>query len=135
MPPAIGRSGAERLGDRPAGATGVFWASNAHDAKLRRNPVQHLADALANGVERAPAARAYLAIDIEPDILAWQMIGQRFAPGRRFARRFVRHRIDRRAAFVNARNIAVEVFQSERHLIGIEALGTNCARWSILMIS
>src|SRR5271166_5169306 len=54
-----------RLSDRPAGATSVFWTGDAQDAKLRGNPVQHLAHALADGVERAAAARARLAVDIE----------------------------------------------------------------------
>ena len=51
------------------------------------------------------------------------MIGQRLAPGPRLGRRFFRARVDRRTAFANARDIAVEVFESERHLVGIEGFG------------
>ncbi len=112
-----------RLGDRPAGATSVFWTGDAQDAKLRGSPVQHLAHALADRMERTAAARARLAVDIEPDILARQMIGQRFAPGPRLGRRFLRACFDRRTAFANARDIAVEVLESERHLVGVEAFG------------
>src|SRR5271163_887749 len=74
-------------------------------------------------MDRAAAASARLAVDIEPDVLARQMIGQRFAPGLRLARRFFHACLDRRMAFANARDIAVEVLESECHLVWIEALG------------
>ena len=111
-----------RLGDRPAGATGVLRTGDSQDAKLRRNPIQHLAHALADGMEPGPAASARQAVDIEPDVLARQMIGQRLAPGPRLGRRFFHACLDRRTAFANARDIAVEVLESERHLVWIEAL-------------
>ena len=74
-------------------------------------------------MQRAAAARARLAVDVEPNVLARQMIGQRLAPGPRLGRRFFRACLDRRSAFANARDIAVEVLESERHLVWIEALG------------
>jgi site-specific recombinase len=107
------------LGDRAAGAAGVFWTQDAHDAKLRRNPIQHLADALADRMERAAATRASLPVDIETDILARQMLGQGLASGRRLSCLC----FPGRTALADARNVAVEVFQGERHLVWIEALG------------
>ena len=54
-----------RLDPRVAGAARVFWAGNAHDTKLRRNPVQHLADTLADRMQSATTARASVAFDVE----------------------------------------------------------------------
>ena len=51
-----------------------------HDAELRRNPVQHLAHAHANGMKCATATAADLTINVEQNVLARQMIGQRLAP-------------------------------------------------------
>ena len=48
-----------------------------HDAELRRNPVQHLAHALANGMKCATATAADLTINVEQNVFARQMIGQR----------------------------------------------------------
>lgn len=47
-----------RLGDRPAGSTSVFQARDPHDAKLRRNPVEHRANVLADGVKREAVIRS-----------------------------------------------------------------------------
>ena len=41
--------------------------------KPRRNMVEHLADRLADQVQRAATAGAGLMLDIEPDVLAGQM--------------------------------------------------------------
>jgi len=70
------------------------------------------------------AARARLTVDLERDIFARQMIGQRFAPGAYLGRRVFRVCPDRRTAFANPRDIAIEVLERERHLVGIEAFGT-----------
>ena len=126
-----------RLGDRAASATGVLWTGDAQDAKRRRNPIQHLAHAFADGMERAAAASARLAVDIEPDVLARQMIGQRFAPGLRLARRFFHACLDRRMAFANARDIAVRSSRASAIWSGSRRSERrpNCARWSFLMMS
>src|SRR5712664_1206102 len=58
-------------------AANKFRASDAHDAQLRRHPVQHLVDGLADRMQRAATARAAFAIDVENNLLAWQMFGQR----------------------------------------------------------
>jgi hypothetical protein len=41
-----------------AGAEGVFWTSRTQDAKLRRAPIEHIADALTNQMESAATAAA-----------------------------------------------------------------------------
>ena len=60
-----------------AGPAGVFRTRGAQDAKLRRDPIQHLADALANQMESTAAAAADPAVHIEQNVFSWQMIGQR----------------------------------------------------------
>src|SRR5437762_2688340 len=44
-----------------------------HDAELRRNPVQHLAHAHANGMKCATATAADLTINVEQNVLARQI--------------------------------------------------------------
>jgi hypothetical protein len=63
-------------------------------------------------MQRGATAGAGHVIDIEPHILARQMIRQRPASRRRFE--FVHH--DRRSAFPDATDIAVDIFWSEREL-------------------
>lgn len=78
-----------------------------------------IAHALADEMQRTAAARADSAADVEQDILARQMIGQRLAMGLPLDRRFACER----TAFLDASDIGVEVFQRERELVGIELLG------------
>ena len=58
--------------------------------------------------------------DIEPHILARQMVGQRLAMGRPFGWLL----LDSRTVLPFAGQIAFEIFKPNRKLIGIEALGT-----------
>jgi hypothetical protein len=60
-------------------------------------------------MQRAAAICASLAVDVEADILAGQMIGQRLASGRRLSRLCFLGR----TALADARNIAVEIFEGE----------------------
>ena len=62
-----------------AGAAGVLRTQDTQHPKLRRNPVEHLADALTYGVNRSSAAGTSIAPDIENDGFAGEMIGQRLA--------------------------------------------------------
>jgi len=68
----------------------------------------------------AATTRAGQVVDVEPHILARQMIGQRPAMGRPFGWRL----LSRRTAPLFAGKIAFDLFESERKLIGIEALGS-----------
>ena len=113
--------GRRRLHDLATGAAGVFPAGDTNNTKLGRNPIEHLADALPDRVERAAATTADLAINVEQNVLARQMIGQRLAPGWRLGCLCC----DRRAVLPDAGNIAVEIFKCERQLIGIEAFGAT----------
>ena len=108
------------LNDRLIGPAGVFGPRDPDDAELRGNPVEHLADALADGMESTPAARAHGVLDIENDILARQVIGQRLAVGRPFGGGLGDHR----TAFPDMANIGVKVFERQRQLVGIEPFGT-----------
>src|SRR5579859_2758245 len=103
-----------------AGPAGIFGASGADHAQLRRNPVQHLAHALSDHMQRTTTAGAGHLINIEPHVLTWQMIGQRLAMGRPFSLLF----LDPRTVLLFPGEIAVEILKPERQLIGIEALGT-----------
>ena len=109
-----------RLHHLVAGPTGVFRTSGADDTKLSRHPVQHLADALADQVKSAAAAAANLTFDIEPNVFTRQMIRQSSAS------RLASSELRRRPSgwlFLDAGNVAVDIFQAERELVGIDALG------------
>jgi hypothetical protein len=86
--------------------------------QLRRNPVPHLANAFADNLQRAAAALADHVV--EPYVVTRQIVGQRLAAGRGFRLLFV----DKQTALPFARKITVEMFQSERELIGIKQVGT-----------
>ena len=62
--------------DRPAGAAAVFGTSNAQDPQPCRHEVEHLADRLADDMERATAAGTDALINIDRHILARQMLGK-----------------------------------------------------------
>jgi hypothetical protein len=66
----------------------------------------------------AAAARANRIAEAEQNVLARQMIGQRLAMGWPIGWLL----LDARTALPDAGDIAVEVFQRERQLIGIKAL-------------
>ncbi len=108
-----------RLQDLVAVAASVFRAGDAYDAQLRRHPVQHLADAFADGMERTAATAADITGNVERNVIARQVFGQRLAPRARFERVCC----DGRTALPYAGNVAVEVFKRERQLIGIKSFG------------
>jgi hypothetical protein len=108
-----------RLRHRLANPAGVFGTNGADDAQLRRNPIQHLAHALAHDMQRAAAIGADHALNIDADLFARQMAGQRFATRGPLARLL----FARRTLLLLAGEIAVDVFERERQLIGIKALG------------
>ena len=66
------------VGDRVAGSAGVFRTRGTHYVKLRRHPVEHLADALAKMKSTATIA-AEPAVDVEQNVLSWQVIRRRSA--------------------------------------------------------
>jgi hypothetical protein len=63
------------LHDLVADTASVFRAGDAYHTKLRRHPVQHLADAFAEGMERTTTTAADITGDCEQNVLARQMIG------------------------------------------------------------
>lgn len=74
-------------------------------------------------MQRAPTARAGLIVDVdvEPNILARQMVGQGLASRRRLRSFFG----DRLLPFLDLGNVAINIFQPKRQLVGIDALGTT----------
>ncbi|MGY4303362.1 hypothetical protein ACVIJ6_000605 [Bradyrhizobium sp. USDA 4369] len=92
-------------------------SGSAHDAKLRRDPIQHLADALADQMESSATAATNPVLHVRQDVFAWQMIGQRTISRRSFC-----FWSDLRLRFLDATNITVEILKTECKLIGIEAL-------------
>src|SRR5262249_37041631 len=107
-----------RLRHRSASAAAIFGAANADDTKLRRHPIQHLADALADRGRLTATASADRRADLDPDLFTRQMIGEWLAPRLsilRFRPRFLRG--------FSARFVGLNVLQSKRKLIGIDALG------------
>ena len=110
-----------RLRHRLASPAGVFGTGGADYAQLRRNPIQHLAHALADDMQRTAAAAADYALNIKADLFARQMARQRFATRGPFAcLPFVT-----RTLLFFAGKIAVDLFERERQLVGIKALGTT----------
>ena len=71
-------------------------------------------------MKRAAAAGADHFVDIEPHIVARQMVGQRLAMGGPFGLLV----LDPWTALLGTGDIAVEVFKPEGELVGIETLGT-----------
>jgi hypothetical protein len=69
-------------------------------------------------MQRAAAARADHAVDIDQNILTRQMIGQRLATRRSFGRRLA----DELKALLDACDVSVEFFQRKCKLSGIEPL-------------
>jgi len=92
---------------------------SADHAQLRRNPVQHLAHAFPDDMQRAAAAGTIHIVDIEPYIVAWQMVRERLAMGGPFGS----WALAPRAALMGTGEIAVEVFKPKGGLVGIETLG------------
>ncbi len=109
--------------DRVAGAAAVLGAADAQDAKLRWNPVEHLARRLADRMEGTTAARTVIALHIERHVLARQMIGKWSAPGPGPGLGFPIACRRRRLLCLRAADVRVEVFEPQGKLIGIEALG------------
>lgn len=68
----------------------------------------------------ATTAAANLTLDVEQNVLARQMFGQRLASRSRFERVCY----NRRVALTDAGDVALELFQGERELINIKAFGT-----------
>ena len=97
------------LNDAVAGAAGVFRPGDAQHSKLCGNPVQHLADALADAVLATAATRTDLARHIDHHRLARQLVGQRLAA---WPCSFVL-RDDRRTAGLNAADVGIQFLQAE----------------------
>ncbi len=109
------------LMDRAAGAAAVLRAVDAHDAKLRWHPVEHLARRLADRVKAAATVGALIAVYVENDVRARQMVGKRRASWRGCGTGIVRRR-HRLTGFQMGDN-GVELFEPEGELIGVKALG------------
>jgi hypothetical protein len=90
-------------------------------AQLCRNPVKHLADALADGVKSAAAAPARPATDIEHDIVAPQMLGKWLALCSRFDSVAIGHLF----ALFDPRNVSTEILETKCELARIKALRTG----------
>ncbi len=108
-----------RLVQRAAAPAAVFGTADPDHPKLGRNPVQHLADRLADRVESTAAAGAEACVEIGRHLLPRQMSRQlaaRRSPGRLA-------RLGRRAALQDLGDIGVEVFEAECQLVRIELFG------------
>ena len=109
--------------DRPAGAATVFGAADAQHTQARRHIVQHLADRLANLMDRAATAGTGAGVDVEGHILARQVVGQAGTVVRYTLGPFLSAGRLRRQIGLRPGDIGIEIFEPEGKLIGIEALG------------
>ena len=104
--------------DRPAGTAAVFRASDPQNPQRRRHEVEHLADRLADDMERAAAAGTDAIINIDGHIFARQMVRKSLPMWRRLRTDIVGRCC--RMVRLQAGNIGVEVFQSESKLVAID---------------
>ncbi len=96
-----------RLMDGPAGPAAIARPADTNDPQPRRNVVEHLADRLADLMQRATTAGASLALDVQPDVLAWQ-VGRQARPLRL---RFAGFGLDRREPGFDPCQIDLEVLK------------------------
>ena len=61
----------------PAGAAAIARTSDDFRPQLRGHDVQHLRAGLVDQMQRAAAARALFAVDVDHHLVAWQMRRQR----------------------------------------------------------
>jgi hypothetical protein len=112
--------GSRCLMDGTASPTAIARPADADDTKSCRNKVEHLADGIANGMQRPRAAGTRPLLDVDPHVLADEMRRQArpidLAPGL--------------APFCSGRqrrfdvgNIDTEVFEAELQLLVIKPLG------------
>src|SRR5262249_30753871 len=85
----------------------------------RRHPIQHRADALSDRMQFTATAGADRRVGVDPDLFTRQMIGERLAP--RLS--ILRFGTKPQRSF-SARFVGLNVLQSERKLVGIDALGS-----------
>ena len=104
--------------DCPAGTATVLGTANTQNPQPRRDKIEHLVDRLADDMERAAAAGADALINIDGHIFARQMV-RKSLPMWRGLRTDIVCRCCRMAR-LQARNIGVEVFQSESKLVAID---------------
>ena len=109
------------LGNGAATPARVFGSRRADHAKLRWYPVQHLADALADHMQRPTAAAAHVTFDVEANVVSWQMVGEWLASRRCVARLPNGWRL----ALLSAANIRVDIFQAKSELIRAQTLGSS----------
>jgi hypothetical protein len=62
-----------RLVDGPAGPAAVAWPADTDDPQAGRNVVEHLAERLADQMQRAATAGTSLVFDVQPDVLTFQV--------------------------------------------------------------
>ena len=74
------------LMDGPAGPAAITRPADTDDPKPRGQMIEHLADRLADQVKLAATAGAGLVLDIEPHVLAGQMLRQAWSIGPRSRR-------------------------------------------------
>jgi hypothetical protein len=75
-----------RLMNSSAGPAAIARPADADDSKPRGHMIEHLADSLADHMQFTAAAGARLMLEIEPHILAGQMLRQAWSIGPRSRR-------------------------------------------------
>ena len=106
-----------RLCNRAARTASIFGPADAQHPQARRHPVEHLTDALTDGVQLAPATGTAARLNVQQPLLALKMFGKHLSAHwlGAFERRW--------SAFDDLGDIAVEILKRERQLVGIDPLG------------
>jgi len=107
------------LVDGPAGPAAIARPADAYDAQPCRNVVEHLADRLTDQMQRAPTARAGLALKVKPDILTQQMRRQ----ARPFHLRFGDFGVGQRKPSLGSRQFDFDILEAEMQLVVVQPLG------------
>ena len=81
--------------------------------------VEHLADRLADLMQRAATAGASLILHVQPDVLAWQ-VGRQARP---LPLRFVGFGLDRRESGFEPCQIDLKIFEAKAQLVVIKPFG------------
>ena len=103
----------------PAGPAAIARSADADDTKPGRHMIEHLADSLANRMQRATAARAGLLSEIDPHLLAGQVRRDAGPLGLQL-RGTWRFGCYRRQRGFDPRNIGTEVFEAELQLAVVQ---------------
>lgn len=113
--------GRRRLVDGAAASAAIAGPADTDDTQPCRNPIQHLRDRLADMMDGAAAIGTGFGIDVEMDVLTFEMIGQ----SGRFIRCLCSCRRNFRQTCLGTGDVGIDILQPKQHLVAVEAFGAT----------